>query len=135
MTAASPSDATVIAADVPRVLVIDDDEAIRLSLATALEFEGYAVVTAEHGGAALALVDQFAPDLILTDMRMPVVSGWEFIRQLRERGGHAPIVIVAAAPQTPTWAQELNVNGYLLKPFTLDEVFATVARWSPPAAQ
>jgi CheY-like chemotaxis protein len=110
------------------ILVVEDTEAIRQLLAEALESDGYTVATARHGGEALELVDERRPDLILTDMHMPVVDGWTFIRAYRAQGGRAPIIIMAAAPEAQAWARELDVEGLLPKPFTLDYLSDLVAR-------
>jgi two-component system response regulator MprA len=68
------------------VLVVDDDEAIRDRVRDALEFEGYRVVTAPDGAAALAALEGPAPCSVLWDMRMPVLDDWAFCRAYRARG-------------------------------------------------
>jgi CheY-like chemotaxis protein len=110
------------------ILVVDDTEAIRRMLAEALALDGYTVATARHGGEALEMTDTLHPDLIVTDMRMPVVDGWEFIRTYRAQGGSAPIIIMAAAPEAQAWARDLAVDGLLPKPFTLAYLADLVAR-------
>ena len=93
----------------PRVLVVDDDAGIRDLLDLALTNAGYAVALAEDGAAALAMVEAVAPDVILLDMRMPVLDGWAFAEAYRrgDRGdvqwytdhgdGHAVGVVIASA--------------------------------------
>jgi CheY-like chemotaxis protein len=97
-----------------RILVVDDDTSIRSFVEMALDSVGYAVSTAGNGAQALEVTDQVHPDLILLDMRMPVMDGWTFARTYRQQAGpHAPIVVItaatdASAPQrstpTATWA-------------------------------
>jgi CheY-like chemotaxis protein len=111
------------------ILVVEDDEAIRATVSDLLELEGHTVIAAEHGGAALALLNGLHPDVILTDMRMPVMDGREFIRRYREQGGHAPLVVMAAAPEAPRWASELDVDGLLPKPFTLQQALGLLQPW------
>lgn len=68
------------------ILVVDDDPTIREFVTLALEDEGYATQTAQDGAVALNLADQATPDLILLDMRMPVMNGWEFVEAYRNPG-------------------------------------------------
>ncbi len=113
-----------------RVLVVDDDDSIRDFVSTALGYEGYDVVAASDGATALAALDRsLAPSVILLDMRMPVMDGWEFSRAYRERpGAHAPIVVLTAARDAAEYATEIGAEGFLAKPFDLDELLRTVAR-------
>jgi CheY-like chemotaxis protein len=113
----------------PRILVVDDDEFIRTCVVEVLSDEGYEVVDAPHGAAALARVDETPPDLILLDMRMPVLDGWGFSRAYRERPGpHAPIVVMTAAQDAAQRAAQVNSDAYISKPFQLDELLDCVAR-------
>lgn len=110
-----------------RVLVVDDDEGIRELVVTALAEEGYAVRSASDGEEALAVLDQYDPQLILLDMRMPVMDGWQFAKSYRERPGHhAPIVICTAALDVRRDANEIGADGFLGKPFQLDELLDLV---------
>ena len=112
-----------------RVLVVDDDDTIRELVQMALADEGYDVVSAPHGAAALDLVGQIDPDVILLDMRMPVMDGWEFARQYRERPGpHAPIIVVTAAVDAADRAAQIGADGYLPKPFELDDLLDLVGQ-------
>jgi two-component system, chemotaxis family, chemotaxis protein CheY len=112
------------------ILVVDDDEGIRSFVEMALDGEGYRVSTATNGAAALELVSQQAPDLILLDMRMPVMDGWAFTRAYRSRPGpHAPIVVITAARDAGERAAQVNADDYLGKPFDLDELLNLVERY------
>lgn len=112
-----------------RVLVVDDDESIRNFVSLALAYDGYEVMCASHGAAALELVAESPPSLILLDMRMPVLDGWGFARAYRERPGpRAPIIVLTAARDADRRASEIGAAGYLAKPFDLDDLFALVER-------
>ena len=118
-----------------RVLVVDDDKGIREFVRTVLADEGYDVTEATDGQEALDRVAQRRPDVILLDMRMPVMDGWEFARTYRERPGpHAPIVIVTAALDVAKDAKEIGADGFLAKPFQLDDLLQLVQQHSAPAS-
>jgi two-component system chemotaxis response regulator CheY len=118
-----------------RVLVVDDDKGIREFVRTVLSDEGYDVAEATDGQQALDRVAQRRPDVILLDMRMPVMDGWEFARTYREQPGpHAPIVIVTAALDVAKDAKEIGADGFLAKPFQLDDLLQLVQQHSAPAA-
>jgi CheY-like chemotaxis protein len=108
------------------ILVIDDDPAILTTLTDILQFEGYHVVTATNGAEGLRRLEADLPQLILLDMRMPVMDGWEFARAVRERGIALPIFVMTAAQDARRWAQEIGAAGYLAKPFDLPDLLATV---------
>ena len=115
------------------VLVVDDEEPVRRLLVWLLTEEGYAVLEAPDGAVALAWVDAAAPSLILLDMRMPVIDGWEFARRYRARPGpHAPLVCVTAAVDAAARGAQIGAVATLSKPFDLDELLAVVRRYAPP---
>src|SRR5579864_1303219 len=119
----------------PRILVVDDDTSIRTFVEMALDGEGYAVATAMNGAQALAVTDQMQPDLILLDMRMPIMDGWTFARRYRGKAGpHAPIVVITAATDAGVRAAEIQADGYLGKPFDLDELLGLVSRYTSRSA-
>jgi len=122
--------------DKARILVVDDDPAILDFVALALTDEGYEVKTAADGHTALEIIDRWPPDLILLDMRMPIMDGWEFAKAYAERPGrHAPIVVLTAAQDAAALAREIQAVGYVAKPFAIDDLLAVVDRHSqrPPA--
>jgi DNA-binding response OmpR family regulator len=108
-----------------KILLVDDDDEARDLLQRALEVEGYAVDVAQTGAAALGALDtETPPDLILADLMMPDIDGWEFLRLLGAgRWKRIPVVLVTG------WFGEFP-PGYevVKKPFQLAEVLATVAR-------
>ena len=115
-----------------RVLVVDDDESIRELVHMALSSEGHQVLTAPHGRAALEVIAKSPPDVILLDMKMPVMDGWEFARVYRAAPGqHAPIVVVTAAADAAGRAAEVAADGHLPKPFDLDDLFRVVDEYCP----
>jgi CheY-like chemotaxis protein len=117
------------------ILVVDDDSSIRHTLSEILEMEGYAVETASDGAEALAKVERARPALVLLDMRMPVMDGWGFAREVRARGLRLTILVMTAAQDARHWAQEIGADGYLAKPFDLMDLLNAVERLSgPPAA-
>jgi two-component system, chemotaxis family, chemotaxis protein CheY len=110
-----------------RILVVEDDDGIRDLVDLVLSTAGYEVLTAPNGAAALQLVGQVHPDLVLLDMRMPVMDGWEFARRYRARPEpHAPILVLTAARDAAARAAEIHANGYLGKPFDMEELLMLV---------
>jgi CheY-like chemotaxis protein len=114
------------------ILVIDDDQAIRSTIADLLEAEGYNVATAINGADGLSVLEQVDPTLILLDMRMPVLDGWGFARTLQERGIQVPIVVITAAQDAHRWAREIDAADVVPKPFDLVDLLDTVERFVPP---
>ena len=115
------------------VLVVDDEELVRRLIFWLLTEEGYSVLEAPDGAVALARVGETAPSLILLDMRMPRMDGWEFARPDRARPGpHAPLVCVPAAVDAAARGAQIGAVATLSKPFDLDELLAVVRRYAPP---
>lgn len=109
---------------VARILVIDDDSDIRDAVTEVLSFEGHEVFTASEGEQGLVRCRLVHPDLILLDLMMPGMNGWDFLKSLRrdEVMGRTPVVVVSALGRVP----ELPVSGFLPKPFGLDALVALV---------
>ena len=112
------------------VLVVEDDEAIRMLIADALEFEGYDVVTATNGADALAKLVTVRPDAIVLDLMMPVMDGWAFLSARREHPEYSriPVLVVSASHDLTATAPQLGVRACLAKPFNLDVLLAVVER-------
>lgn len=110
-----------------RVLVVDDDESIRDAIELALSTEGHQVVTASDGAAALAIILQSPPDVILLDLKMPGMDGAEFARAYRQAYSNpVPIVVMTAAQNADRHAAEVEAQGCLAKPFQLNDLFRMV---------
>jgi two-component system chemotaxis response regulator CheY len=87
-----------------------------------LEFEGYAVERATNGAEGLAVIARVRPALILLDMRMPVLNGWEFAHALNEQGLKIPTLVMTAAQDARRWAREIGADGYIAKPFQITDL-------------
>ena len=112
------------------VLVVDDELDIRSTLAQILREEGFRVREARNGLEALEKVDEEEPDLILLDLLMPVVNGWEVLETLRASRSHLPIVILSAIPAD-------GVRDYIQKPISYDrllQLLATIRSHVKPSA-
>jgi len=116
---------------VGRVLVVDDDPDILDALGEILELEGYEVQRARNGREALQQLAHAPPDLVLLDLMMPVMDGWEFARSLGP-GGRPPIIVLSADRNVSARAREIGALGWLAKPFELGELLAAVRRALPP---
>ena len=112
------------------VFLIEDDQDIRSSIIDILEEEGFAIDWAANGQEALDVMEGYDPDLILLDMKMPVMNGWEFCRALEGRGPRPPIVVLTAAPDPAARAAEAHADGWLGKPFEYADLEATVRRFA-----
>ena len=112
----------------PTVLVVDDDAAILRTVTEILSDEGYTVLTATNGAEALTILAEASPRVILLDMRMPVMDGWQFARARDERQRAIPLVVMTAAQDARQWAREVGAAAYLAKPFDLAELLDTVER-------
>ena len=108
------------------ILVVDDEPSIRTLVEDCLMTEGYQVQTATNGAEALRAVERSRPALVLLDMRMPILDGWGFAQAVKERGLDLPIVVMTAAQDARRWAEEIGANGYLAKPFDLDDLLGAV---------
>jgi two-component system KDP operon response regulator KdpE len=110
-----------------RLLVVDDDVAIRTALAADLTLDGYEVVCAADGEEALELFGRLAPDLVLTDLAMPRLDGLALVRALRRRSG-LPIVVlsVRGAEEDKVRALDAGADDYVTKPFAAAELRARV---------
>lgn len=117
------------------VLVVDDDTSILDTVSAILTGEGYDVVSATSGEEALDAVARKRPLVILLDMRMPVMDGWAVARALRSQGISVPIVVMTAAESAKRWADEVGAEGYLAKPFGLDELLTIVQRFRGPGGR
>ena len=110
----------------PRVLVVDDDRAVRDSLRRSLEFNGYDVVLAADGAEGLVAVGSHHPDVVVIDVMMPRLDGIETTRALRAAGNDVPILVLTARDAVGDRVEGLDAGAddYLTKPFALEELLA-----------
>ncbi len=109
-----------------QILVVDDDQAVRDSLARSLQYSGYEVITASDGLEALARLSSARPDAVIMDVMMPRLDGLETTRMLRQSGNDVPILVLTARDAVNDRVDGLDAGGddYMAKPFALDELLA-----------
>jgi DNA-binding response OmpR family regulator len=122
-----------------RILVVDDEDAIRMTVVDMLEGDGYIAVGAADGREALAILRGEHPDAIVLDLMMPVIDGWGFVERCRREpaGADVPIIVMSAAQDlsmTAKGMRALGVQACLAKPFDLEALLALVERFAPGAA-
>ncbi|MFZ9805137.1 MAG: response regulator [Ilumatobacteraceae bacterium] len=110
-----------------RLLLVEDDPSIRAALGLALEDEGYEVLQSPNGRAGLAMLDQDNPDLVLLDLRLPDISGFDVCREMRQRS-NVPIIIVTAQTDTHDLVAglEAGADDYVTKPVNSKELAARI---------
>lgn len=119
----------------PRVLLVEDDDIIREVYQLKFELEGFPVAAAEHGAAALAVMEDFQPDIILLDLMMPVMGGLDFLKALRNQLDPAayPAIIVFSNISEPgeiDAAMKLGVGAYWVKSdYTPERVATELTNW------
>jgi excisionase family DNA binding protein len=110
----------------PLILLVDDDERVRELVRVNLEFEGYTVREAGSAVEGLAAIDDAKPDLVLLDVMMPQVDGWEMLRRIQERHGAGAIPVVMFSGQVDersgAEAAERGAQGFVGKPFDLQQL-------------
>ncbi|MBE9912562.1 response regulator transcription factor [Paenibacillus donghaensis] len=111
-----------------KVLIIDDDEKIISMLRRGLAFEGYDIITANNGAEGLKSILNNEPDMVILDVMMPQVDGFEVCRRLREGGIHVPVLMLTAKDEIEHRVKglDLGADDYLVKPFALEELLARV---------
>jgi DNA-binding response OmpR family regulator len=110
----------------PTVLLVDDDAAIRRTVAAGLELEGFEVVAASGGRPALAALESVRPAVVLLDLAMPDLDGLEVLRRMRAAGHHVPVCVLSARDEVDDRVRGLQAGAddYVVKPFALEEVAA-----------
>ncbi|MEH1910545.1 MAG: response regulator transcription factor [Nostoc sp.] len=112
------------------ILVVDDDLGTRLSVSDYLELSGYSVIMANDGQEALIMVDEYHPDLIVTDIVMPRMNGYELVRQVRQQPVFRLLPVILLTARTKTQERILGYQSgcdlYLPKPFELEELAAAI---------
>lgn len=114
----------------PKALVVDDEPDMRWLLARTLRDQGFEVVTAEDGQAALEQISCEPPDVVLLDLKMPRLDGIQVLEQAKAVAPHMPVVLVTAYGNLPSaiQAMRLGADDYLAKPFDNDEILLTVRK-------
>jgi two-component system OmpR family response regulator len=111
-----------------RVLVVDDEQTIAELVAAALRYEGFEVAQAHDGRRALAEVERFRPHLVVLDVQLPDLDGFDVQRRLRAEGRDVPVLFLTARDATEDKVRGLTLGGddYVTKPFSVDELVARV---------
>jgi two-component system, chemotaxis family, chemotaxis protein CheY len=127
---AQPQEKNLSSANSNVVLVVDDDPDILEALSEILEAEGFEIRRARNGKEALEKLEPEPPQLILLDLMMPVMDGWEFAQRMRQRPGVAtiPIIVLSADRNVGSKATDIGAVGHLAKPFELNDLLEMVRR-------
>ncbi|PTL78369.1 response regulator [Vitiosangium sp. GDMCC 1.1324] len=112
------------------VLVVDDDPDILEALSEILEAEGFEIRRARNGKEALDRLEPDPPQLILLDLMMPVMDGWEFAQRMRQKPAVAniPLIVLSADRNVGSKATDIGAVGHLAKPFELNDLLDMVRR-------
>jgi CheY-like chemotaxis protein len=113
----------------PSVLVVDDEPAIRTTLRLILELEGYAVRLASSGAQALEQVEATPPRVVLLDVQMTGMDGWQTLPRLKALAPELPVIMVSGVRQLRSEAAAHHADGVVPKPFDVDGVLDAVARF------
>jgi CheY-like chemotaxis protein len=111
-----------------RVLLVDDEPQVRATIGEALTLEGYDVTEASNGAEALALLRTARPDVIVLDLWMPIMDGWEFRKAQVEAHPGIPLVVLSALDLSHERLAELRAEALLGKPFDLEKLYESVAK-------
>lgn len=114
-----------------RILIVDDNEDMRQALIEALTLQGYHCVAADHGESAIRCLDTDQFHLVISDYRMPVMDGIQFLETLKKRPTPSPpVIILTASKSEELWKRALELGAYvvLLKPFATQDLVALSAR-------
>ena len=122
-----------MAAKSKKILIVDDEEGIRELLAESLRLRGYDVWTASDGQQGLDVAAPYKPDLILLDVMMPVMDGWQMLNCLRrnENTKHIPVAMLTGRGEDYSMAiaKENQASEYFVKPVNLDELISFIRRY------
>lgn len=114
----------------PRILLIEDDALIRKAVEAKLKKTGYEVVACENGRDGMASFHATPPDLVLTDVMLPYISGLEIVASVKSATRPVPVIIFSSMGQEKVVEQafELGADDYITKPFSLTEVAIRVSK-------
>jgi len=112
----------------PLILAVDDEPNILKMISVNLSLEGYRIITAADGETALILFDEYQPDLIILDIMMPGIDGYEVIDRIRKRGSSVPIIILSGKDDINSLREALDrgADDYIAKPFNIHLLLARV---------
>jgi two-component system response regulator VicR len=115
---------------VAKILIVDDDRYIVEVAKVALEIEGHEVISAFDGEEAIAKVMHEFPNLIILDLLMPKMDGWEAYKQLKEysKTTHIPIIIISALEERKGMTEDMEVEDYIEKPFEINDLVNRIKR-------
>jgi DNA-binding response OmpR family regulator len=119
----------------PTILVVEDESDLVWLMRYNLERQGYQTFFANNGRAALELLEEHRPGLILLDLMLPVMDGWSFLEALAQSGKARPRVIVVSArtgSEDKVRAQQYVVDAFIAKPFDMDELLGKIRELLPP---
>jgi DNA-binding response OmpR family regulator len=114
-----------------RIMVVDDDQSVRIFLTKALEEYGYKVVAADGGRSALKLVVEFKPDLVLLDVRMPEMNGVEVLKNLTETHPGLPVIMLTGMSDTKLLEQTFDITKPVLASVLVARIRAKLRRVTP----
>jgi two-component system chemotaxis response regulator CheY len=129
-------EAATSATDTRLVLIVEDEDSIRGVIRDVLEDRGFRVTAARNGAEALSMLDTLRPDVLVLDLLMPVMHGWDFMESYVEKtDGHAiPIVVVSVNPALPRSFNRFGVRQVVSKPFDVDVLIDAVEQAIPSVA-
>jgi two-component system OmpR family response regulator len=119
--------------ELPRVLIVEDDDDLRTLIGLALSDAGYAAVEAADGAAALKVCEERDPDVVLLDLNMPRLGGKEFADAYRRGLGHAKFIVMSGAESGGETSGRMHASVFLSKPFELDKLVGAVRHVLRPA--
>lgn len=117
--------------DYMKILIAEDDPMLLKTLQLRLVKEGYEVIAARDGREAIAKIEESPPDMVITDVMMPWVSGIEIVEMIKKRAGKKiPVIVLSVIDQEAVVMQalELGADDYMTKPFSLKELMTRVKR-------
>ena len=110
-----------------KILVVDDEQAIRKVLSIKLKISGYDVIAASSGREALELIESACPDVMLLDVIMPGIDGFEVLQKLRS-ASELPVIVFSAWPENGQKALNLGANDFMSKPLDFDELIVKIEK-------
>ncbi len=118
---------------IKKILVVEDDESIRFLISSTLKFEQFEVIEAENGFVGFEMAKQYKPDLIISDLMMPIMDGYEFLEKLKDAPETTliPFIFLTSVntPASLRLSKELGANDFIVKPFNSKEVIPVIKKF------